>query len=160
MTESISLKQVLTINPKTKAMMQRYLDLIIRERKFNNGYGTLILKYVNHFVVKHHIHRRYSEFEIEYVIKPYMVDRLLLKAKNYNKETSEAMTFVKRVCDNSLRDAIRAVNKMKGDDYTEVFYTDEMFRFDFREDYQDEMNMIEAPEIIITNLKVKYNGKV
>ena len=158
MLEAESVRQVLTINPKNKLLMQKYLDMVVKEKAFNEGYGLFVLKYVNHYMVTNAIHKKYDSFDLEYILKPYLVDRLLLKAKNYNKDISEALTFITRICDNALVDGIRKIKKTKGRDSAEIFYTDEMYKFDFQEDTKEEMSLIEAPEVMINNLKKKSNG--
>jgi len=122
-----------------KKLIQLSLDKVVEEKEFNELYGEQVLALATAAVMKRGLYYRFTEFEVNYIIKPRIVDNLLLKAHLYDKDKASAYTFVQRIIQSSIQDAVRKVHAEKKGELLDVFYYDDMVRK--LEETPDELDM-------------------
>ena len=128
--------------------MQMSLTLVVVTKQFNEMYGKEVLKLIDLTIRKSMLFNRFSEFEVNFILQPKMVDYLLLKAKKYNKDRASAHTFMTSVIHTALSDGISDVYKARRGDFSEL---DEERLYN-RIDEIDEMQFIESPEVFINKI--------
>ncbi len=111
-----------------KKHIQLSLDKVIETGEFNELYGKQVLALADAAVMKRGLYYRFTEFEVNYIIKPRIIDNLLLKAHLYDKSKAGAYTFVQRVIQSSIQDAVRKVHAEKKGELLDVFYYDDMVK--------------------------------
>ena len=109
-----------------KNIIQREVDATIDSGKYTEGLGKAILLFVDVTVFKRGLFYRYNEFEINFIIKPRMVDMLLLKVFNYKKSESSAYTYFSMVTTSAILDSIRDIRRAEKGDTNNVFYIEDM----------------------------------
>ena len=128
--------------------MQSSLTLITITKAYNEVYGEEVLKLIDLTIRKSALFNRFSEFEVNFILQPKMVDYLLLKAIKYNSKRASAYTFMTSVIQTALSDGISDVYKARRGDFSEL---DEE-RLQNRIDEVDEMQFIESPEVFINKI--------
>jgi hypothetical protein len=133
--------------------LQIALEDVVENRnfqgKYGNLYGKLILSYVEKTLLSSGVYSLHTDFEIDFIIKDRIIERLLTNAFYYDKDKMSAKTFVTMIFANELSDAKKAVNRFRTHRTEGVFsYIDEMKHFD-REEETDGLAFMENPEKII-----------
>ena len=111
-----------------KRSIQKEVDITVATGKYTENLGQIILDISNISVLKKGLYYRYNEFEIEFIIKPRIVDMLLLKVFRYDKNVSSAYTFLSLITSSAILDAIRDVRKEQKGESRNVFYIEEIGR--------------------------------
>jgi hypothetical protein len=140
-----------------KKLIQLSLDRVILEGEFNELYGKQVLALAEAAVMKRGLYYRFTEFEVNYIIKPRIVDNLLLKSHRYNKEMASAYTFVQRIIQSAIQDAVRKVHAEKKGELLDVFYYDDMVKK--LEETPDEIDLESLHEIDVVFDIVNSNLK-
>lgn len=103
-----------------KKKLQAGLDLIVATGEFNEDYGREVLKLVEITARRRGFYSKFSEFEVEFILKPTIVDYLLMKAKKYDKSKSKAQTFIANVIESAISDGISKVYQDRRGNFTET----------------------------------------
>jgi len=109
-----------------KRIIQEEVEATLKSGKYTEGLGRVILLFADVSVHKRGLNYRHNEFEVEFIIKPKIVDMLLLKVFKYNKEFASAYTFFSLITSTAIIDAISDIRRdRKGDSYG-VFYIEDV----------------------------------
>lgn len=109
-----------------KEIIQKEVEETILSGKYTERLGEIILDIAEVSVYKKGLYYRYNEFEIEFIIKPKIVDMLLLKVFRYNKDFSSAYTFFSLVTSTAIVDAIKDIRRYERGESLNVFYIDDI----------------------------------
>jgi len=109
-----------------KYIIQREVDATILSGKYTEGLGKVMLLFADVSVYKKGLNYRYNEFEVDFIIKPKIVDMLLLKVFRYNKKYSSAYTFFSLITSTAIADAIRDIRRDKHGESEGVFYIEDV----------------------------------
>lgn len=109
-----------------KKVIQKEVDDTLLDMKYTEGLGKVILLFADVSVYKRGIKYRYNEFEVDYIIKPRIVDMLLLKVYKYDKDVSSAYTFFSMITSTAIIDAIKDIRRAEKGESSNVFYIDDM----------------------------------
>lgn len=133
-----------------KTTIQRELDATLVSGKWTEILGEIMLEFASSSVAKRGLYYRYSEFEIDFIIKPRIVDMLLLKSFSYDKANASAYTFFSKVTHNAIIDAIKDIRRAERGDSAGVFYIEEVGK--------ELSSMQDDSEIFISNDVYIENG--
>lgn len=111
-----------------KASIQREVELTIKNKKYTEELGRIILLFADVSVYKRGIKYRYNEFEVEFIIKPRIVDMLLLKVWKYKKKSASAYTYFSMVTSTAIIDAVKDIRRAEKGDSTDVFYIEDIMK--------------------------------
>lgn len=138
-----------------KNLIQKSLDETIAQKKYTEEYGRQVLALADVAVIKRGLYYRFSDFEIDYIIKPKIVDDLLIKCFSYNKERAIAFTFLNRIITTAILDGIRKIRMEKLGVTEDVFYYENMKEVmeDDSLDYDSIMDMEVVFDVITNNKK-------
>lgn len=134
----------------SKKTIQRELEATLESGKYTEVLGEIMLEFAISSVAKRGLYYRYSEFDIEFIIKPRIVDMLLLKSFSYNKADASAYTFFSKVTHNAILDAINDIRRAERGDSAGVFYIEDIGR--------EMSSMVDDSEIFISNDVYIENG--
>lgn len=109
-----------------KDLIQKEVEATLLQGKYTEGLGHMILLFADVSVYKRGIYYRYNEFEVEFIIKPKIVDMLLLKVFKYNNKFASAYTFFSMVTATAIIDAIKDVRRAEKGESKNVFYIDDV----------------------------------
>jgi len=111
-----------------KKMLQIAVDLAIKEDRYNEPLGQCILDFAETSVYKRGLVYRYSEFDVDFIIKPKIVDKLLLSIFRYDKAKATAYTFFSMITSNAIVEAIKDIRRAEKGESCGVFYIDDVKR--------------------------------
>lgn len=111
-----------------KHLIQKGLDRVVERGEFNELYGKQVLALADSAVMKRGLYYRFTQFEVDYIIRPKIVDNLLLRAHLYDKSKSSAYSFANRVIASAIKDSIRKIRAEKKGELLDVFYYDDMVK--------------------------------
>lgn len=109
-----------------KLTLQEALDLAVETGEYNEDLGKYILDICDDITKKMGLAYRYTEFEVNFILKPRIVDDLLIKTFRYRKSESAANTFMRTVALSGVRHGIDKIRKEKKAEYADVFYYEKM----------------------------------
>jgi len=109
-----------------KKIIQREVDATIKDSKYTEGLGEVILLMAEISVHKRGLNYRYSEFEVEFVIKPRIVDMLLLKVFKYDKAYASAYTFFSLITSTAIIDAIKDIKGAVYGNVVDMYYLEDI----------------------------------
>jgi len=113
----------MVLNKKT---IQKEVEETLKLGKYTEGLGEIILLFADVSVYKRGLLFRHNEFEIDFIIKPRIVDMLLLKVFKYNKEYASAYTFFSMVTSTAIIDAIKDIRKAEKGISTNIYYIEDI----------------------------------
>lgn len=109
-----------------KLNLQEALDLAVNTKEYNEDLGKHILN-IEAEVTKHlGIYYRYTEFEVDFIIRPRIVDDMLIKCFKYDKTTGGARTFLHMVAVSGAHNGVRAARREKQAEFDDIFYYESM----------------------------------
>jgi len=111
-----------------KQVIQNEVELTLLNKKYTEKLGEVILLFADVSVNKRGIRYRYNEFEVDFIIKPRIVDMLLLKVFNYKKASASAYTYFSLVTSSAINDAIRDVRAAERGESKNIFYIEDVGR--------------------------------
>jgi hypothetical protein len=127
-----------------KDMIQKEVDKSLLDGKYTEGVGRIMLLLADISAQKRGLIYRYSEFEVDFIIKPRIVDMLLLKLFKYKKESASAYTFMSLITSTAILDAIRDLRRVDKGDNSNIFYIEdigrEMSNLEYNSDLHDCLN--------------------
>lgn len=109
-----------------KKKLQDAVDRVVASNSYNEDFGRFVLIFAEASVVKRGLFYRYNEFDIEFVIKPRIVDMLLLKIFKYDKKMASAYTFCSLITTNAILNAIKDLRRAEKGESTNVFYIEDL----------------------------------
>lgn len=109
-----------------KKVIQREVDATIESGAYTDGFGKICLLIAEVSIHKRGLNYRYNEFEVNYIIKPRIVDMLLLRIFKYNKAEASAYTFISLITSNAITDAIRDIRRAERGESKDVFYIEDV----------------------------------
>lgn len=109
-----------------KKVIQKEVDATVKSGVYTEGFGKVCLLMAEVSAYKRGLNYRYNEFEINYIIKPRIVDMLLLRVFRYNKAEASAYTFLSLITSNAITDAIRDIRRAERGDCNDVFYIEDI----------------------------------
>tara|TARA_R110000803_G_scaffold154286_1_gene219053 strand:- start:4280 stop:4708 length:429 start_codon:yes stop_codon:yes gene_type:complete len=109
-----------------KKVIQKAVEETIKNGKYTEELGSVILLFAEVSVFRRGLKYRFSEFDVEFIIKPKIVDMLLLKVFKYNKDFASAYTYFSLITSTAILDAIKDVRRaLKGESHG-VYYIEDM----------------------------------
>jgi len=109
-----------------KKVIQEAVEETIKLGRYTEELGSVILLFAEVSVYRRGLKYRFSEFDVEFIIKPKIVDMLLLKVFKYNKDFASAYTYFSLITSTAILDAIKDTRRaLKGDSYG-VYYIEDM----------------------------------
>lgn len=111
-----------------KAIIQKEVEATLKCGKYTEGLGKVILLFAEVSVYKRGIKFRHTEFEVEYIIKPRIVDMLLLKVWKYKKRSASAYTFFSLITSNAIIDAVKDIRKAERGESCDIFYIEDVYK--------------------------------
>lgn len=109
-----------------KKIIQKEVDATVESGVYTEGFGDVCLLIAEVSVYKRGLNYRYNEFEINYIIKPRIVDMLLLRVFKYDKAEASAYTFLSLITSNAITDAIKDIRRAERGDCKDVFYIEDI----------------------------------
>lgn len=109
-----------------KKIIQQEVEATLLQEKYTEGLGRVILLFAEISVLKRGVKFRYNEFEVEYIIKPRIVDMLLLKVFKYDQKYASAYTFFSMITSTAIIDAIKDIRRAERGESKNVFYIDDV----------------------------------
>ena len=97
-----------------KGLIQKSVDDIIETGQYNEEYGKQVLAIVDASVKRRGLYYKYPNDDVDFIIKPKMVDDLLLKVFRYDKNKSSAYTFLVGIMTTAIIDAERKILSSSG----------------------------------------------
>ena len=109
-----------------KKVIQKAVEETISLGKYTEELGSVILLFAEVSVYRRGLKYRFSEFDVEFIIKPKIVDMLLLKVFKYNKDFASAYTYFSLITSTAILDAIKDTRRaLKGESHG-VYYIEDM----------------------------------
>ena len=139
-----------------KRIIQKEVEETILTGKYTEGFGRICLELADVSVYKRGLYYRYNEFEIDFIIKPRIVDMLLLKVFKYEKDkNSSAYTFISLITHTAIVDAIKDIRRAERGETANVFYIEDIGRqISSIIDYDDSCNQ---NDVYLENNVIKLN---
>lgn len=109
-----------------KRIIQKEVEATLRLGEYTDGLGEVILLFADVSAHKRGLNYRYNEFEVNYIIKPRIVDMLLLRVFKYNKDSASAYTFFSLITSNAITDAISDIRRAENGEYNNVYYIEDI----------------------------------
>ena len=109
-----------------KKIIQVEVEKTLENKKYTEGLGKVILLFADVSVNKRGIRYRFSEFEVDFIIKPRIVDMLLLKVFKYEKSSASAYTFFSLITSSAINRAIRDVRLAERGESKNIFYIEDV----------------------------------
>ena len=113
---------------KLKRRIQKEVDLTVANGKYTEKLGDVILLSANMAASKRGLYYRYSQFDVDYVIKPRIVDMLLLKVFKYRKDYASAYTFFNLIISSAIKESVTSIRREKRGNSVDLFYIDDIKR--------------------------------
>ena len=136
-----------------KMIIQEEVEKTIKNGKYTEGLGKVILLFADVSAHRRGLHYRFSEFEIDFIIKPRIVDSLLLKVFKYKKDRASAYAFFALITTSAITDAIKDLRKAAKWESKNIFYLEDMKREIMSLDNTEEFV---SGEIYIQDNQIKY----
>jgi len=111
-----------------KKIIQNEVEKTLTDRKYTEGLGKAILLFADVSVYKRGIKYRYNDFEVEFIIKPRIVDMLLLKVWRYEKDSASAYTYFSMVTSTAIIDSVKDIRRAEKGESKDVFYIEDISR--------------------------------
>lgn len=111
-----------------KEVIQRAVEETIKLGKYTEELGSVILLFADVTIYKRGLKYRFSEFDIDFIIKPKIVDMLLLKVFKYDKELASAYTYFSLVTSTAILASIRDTRRALKGESTDVYYIEDISR--------------------------------
>lgn len=135
-----------------KKVIQKAVEQTIKNGKYTEELGAVILLFAEVSVYKRGLKYRFTEFDVEFIIKPKIVDMLLLKVFKYNKDFASAYTYFSLVTTTAISDAIKDTRRALKGESQGVYYI---------EDVSKEVGLLENEDgITLTDSVYIENGIV
>jgi len=109
-----------------KKVIQREVDKTVSLGKWTEELGSVILLFADVSVYRRGLKYRFTEFEVDFIIKPKIVDMLLLKVFKYNKDFASAYTYFSLITSTAILDAIKDTRRASKGDSADVYYMEDM----------------------------------
>ena len=109
-----------------KTTLQEALDLAVETKKYSEELGKHILNIEAEVTKKLGIRYRFTSFEVDFIIRPRIVDDMLIKCFKYDKTTGGARTFMSMVAISGANNGVRQVRREKKAEFSDVFYYESM----------------------------------
>lgn len=110
----------------SKVALQRELEATLEEGKYTEKLGELIMIFADVTVHKKGLNFRFTRFEVDFIIRPKIVDMLLIKTFGYRKNEGSAYAFFNLVTKRAIDIAIKAVNSDRKGNYHGVYYIEDV----------------------------------
>jgi len=109
-----------------KKVIQKAVEETIKNGKYTEELGSVILLFAEVSVYRRGLKYRFTEFEVEFIIKPKIVDMLLLKVFKYNKEFASAYTYFSLITSTAILDAIKDTRRALKGESQGVYYIEDV----------------------------------
>tara|TARA_R110000744_G_C19145645_1_gene538804 strand:- start:120 stop:548 length:429 start_codon:yes stop_codon:yes gene_type:complete len=109
-----------------KKVIQKAVEETISLGKYTEELGSVILLFAEVSVYRRGLKYRFSEFDVEFIIKPKIVDMLLLKVFKYNKDFASAYTYFSLITSTAILDAIKDTRRALKGESQGVYYVEDM----------------------------------
>tara|TARA_R110000796_G_scaffold31086_2_gene82671 strand:+ start:2506 stop:2934 length:429 start_codon:yes stop_codon:yes gene_type:complete len=109
-----------------KKVIQKAVEETIQLGKYTEELGSVILLFAEVSVYRRGLKYRFSEFDVEFIIKPKIVDMLLLKVFKYNKDFASAYTYFSLITSTAILDAIKDTRRALKGESQGVYYVEDM----------------------------------
>lgn len=106
--------------------LQQSLNETVESGKYTETLGEYILKYADEAVYRNGLYYKFSQFDVDFIIRPRIVDDLLIKCKRYDKDKASALTFFKTVIATGIMNGIAKARAEKKAEFSDVFYYEDM----------------------------------
>lgn len=110
-----------------KNKIQKAVEETIELGEYTEELGHIILLFAELSVLRRGIRYRFTEFEVEFIIKPKIVDRLLTKVFKYEKAHASAYTYFSLITSTAILDAIKDTRRAIRGESKDVYYIEEMY---------------------------------
>jgi hypothetical protein len=111
-----------------KDLIQKAVEDTIKAGKYTEELGSVILLFADVSVYRRGLKYRFTEFDIEFIFKPKIVDMLLLKVFKYNKDFASAYTYFSMITSTAILDGIKDTRRAMKGDSSGVFYIEDVSR--------------------------------
>lgn len=111
-----------------KKVIQKAVEETIKNGKYTEELGAVILLFAEVSVYKRGLRYRFTEFDVEFIIKPKIVDMLLLKVFKYNKEFASAYTYFSLITSTAILDAIKDTRRALKGESQGIYYVEDMVK--------------------------------
>jgi len=138
-----------------KRIIQEEVELTLELGKYTEKLGECILLFADVSAHKRGLNFRYTTFEVDFILKPRIVDMLLLKLWKYRKEEASAYTFFSLITSNAIQDAINDIRRAERGEFNNVYYIDDV-KAEIAVMYSDESEYV-YNEMYIENGIIKLN---
>ena len=109
-----------------KKVIQKAVEETIKLGRYTEELGSVILLFAEVSVYRRGLKYRFSEFDVEFIIKPKIVDMLLLKVFKYNKEFASAYTYFSLITSTAILDAIKDTRRALKGESQGVYYIEDV----------------------------------
>lgn len=109
-----------------KRVIQKEVDATLESGVYTEGFGEVCLLMAEVSAHKRGLNYRYNEFEVNFIIKPRIVDMLLLRIFKYDKDEASAYTFCSLITSNAITDAIKDIRRASKGESDNVYYIEDI----------------------------------
>ena len=111
-----------------KEVIQKAVEDTVRLGRYTEELGAVILLFAEVSVYRRGLNYRFSEFDVEFIIKPKIVDTLLVKVFNYNKDFASAYTYFSLITSSAIIKAIKDVRRALKGESQGIYYVEDMIK--------------------------------
>ena len=106
--------------------LQEALDEVVEKGMYTKEIAEHILEMTDTVAKKKGLYYKYTQFEVDFIIKPRIIDDLLIKCMRYKKEVGSAKTFMNIIISTAIVEGQRSVRRERSGNFSDVYYYEDI----------------------------------